>query len=65
MGHTEEELVLVDDIRNAEVDSSKDENERLDDTVKQCDDEDENGLWVDDPVIDHGRGIELGKVCTL
>lgn len=59
---TEKELVLVHDVRNTEVDGSKDKYQRLYDTVQQRDDEDENSLRIDNSIIDHRRRIELGIV---
>ena len=59
---TKQQLVLVDNIRDAKISGSKDENERLHDTVKERNDEDEDGLRVDDAVIDHRRSIELSEI---
>ena len=61
---TEKKLVLINDITDTEVDRSKDEDQRLNDTVKERDNEDQDGLRVDDTVVDHGWGIELGEICV-
>lgn len=62
---TEKKLVLINDITDTEVDRSKDEDQGLNDTVKERDNEDQNRLRVDDTVVDHGWGIELGEICML
>jgi hypothetical protein len=54
---TEQKFVLVDDVPNAEVDGSKDDDERLDDAVKQRDNKHKDRLGVDDTVVDHWRGV--------
>ena len=59
---TEEKLVLIHQVPNTEVQSTEDENGRLDNAVQHRYDEDENGLRVHDAVIDHRRCIQLGKV---
>ena len=54
---TEKKLVLINDITDTEVDRSKDEDQRLNDTVKERDNEDQDGLRVDDTVVDHRRSV--------
>lgn len=60
--HTEKELIFVDDVGNAKVQRTEDQNERLCDTIQQRDGEDEYGLRVDNAVVDHRRRDELGVV---
>ena len=59
---TEKKLVLINDITDTEVNRSKDENQRLNDTIEERDNEDQNCLRVDNTVVDHGWGVKLGKV---
>lgn len=61
-GPTKEKLILVHDISDTEVKSTEEENERLSDTIQECDGEDKDGLWIDDPIVDHWWRIELGEV---
>lgn len=61
-GHTEEEFIFVDDVGDTKVQRTEDQYERLCDTVQQRDGEDEYGLRVDNAVVDHRRGVELGVV---
>ena len=57
-----EQFVFVHDVRHSEVNGSEDQDEGLNDTVEKSDDENKDSLWVNDSVVDHGWGIELGIV---
>lgn len=59
---TEEQLVLVNHIRDTEVNCSEYQDERLDDAVEQGNDKDQNCLGVHSAVVDHRRCIELSEV---
>ena len=59
---TRQELVLVHEVGHAEVDCAEDENERLNNAVKNRDREDEDCLRVHDAVVDQWRRVELGEV---
>lgn len=60
--HTKQEFVLVYNVANTEVECSKYQNERLDDTIEYRDDEDKECLRVNASIVNHGRRIQFRKV---
>lgn len=59
---TKEKLILVDHVRYPEINSTKYKDERLNHTVSDRDNEDEDRLGVDCSVIQHRGCIQLSKV---
>lgn len=55
--HTEEELVLIDDVGDAKVRRAKNDDERLNDAVEERDNKDEDRLRIDRAVVDHRWGV--------
>lgn len=54
---TEEELVFIYDICNAEINGAEDEYQWLNNAVQQGDNEDEDSLWIHDAVVDHWGSV--------
>jgi len=61
-GHTKEKFVFVDDISDAEIDSSEDDNERLLYAVQHRDHKHQYRLRIHHAIIDHRRCIQFRKV---
>lgn len=60
--HTKQEFILINHISHTEIESAKYHDERLRNAIKQCDDEDEDGLGVNDAIVDHRGSV---KFCVI
>ena len=62
---TEQELVLVNNIGDSEIESSKDHDLGLNNTICDGNHEHEYSLWIYSSVVDHRWSVEFSKVWTL
>lgn len=62
---TKHELVLVNEVCHTKVHRSEYQDQRLNDTIDDCDHKDKDCERINSSIIDHWRRIQLGIVCIL